>query len=133
METNNEFSQVTDWTKIFYLIKNNEFSESYPGYGVEEKEKGYLIYKKGKEGKDINIYLFNKKKKIKIHYDDNSSEILEINSSLEIENNVKKRGKDIEKLYAKDTNLRYSEILTILECFIDDYEFEIKEKKNWMN
>ena len=128
METNNELSQVTDWTKILDLIESNKFSESYPGYDVIIKEKGYLIHKKGKEGKDINIYLFNQKKNIKIHYDNNLSEILEINSSLEIENNVKKNGKDIEKLYTKDTNFRYSQIFTMLGCYIDE-EFEIKEKK----
>ena len=125
MEEINEFNENTDWKEIINLIETKQFSESYPDYKYKLKEKGYLIYNKEK-----NIYLFNKKKEIKIFFDDNNlPETLEIYSSLEIENKIIKKGKDIDNLYLKGENIKYSSILTSLELYIDEYEFEIREKK----
>ena len=125
MEKNNKFDENTNWEEIIKLIEEKQFSKSYPDYKYKLKEKGYLIYNKKK-----NIYLFNKKKEIKIFFDDNNlPETLEISSSLEIENKIIKKGKDIDNLYLKGENIKYSSILTSLELYIDEYEFEIREKK----
>ena len=71
-----------------------------------------------------------KKNEIKIYFNDNNlPEVLEIYSSLEIENKIKKKGNDIENLYVKGKNYKYSRILASLECYIDIYDFEIRKVK----
>ena len=125
MEEINEFNENTDWKEIIKLIEANQFSKFYPDYKLKIKEKGYLI-----SNKEKNIYLFDQKKEIKIYFNDNNlPEVLEIYSSLEIENKIKKKGNDIENLYIKGDNFKYSGILTSLECFIDNNEFEIRQVK----
>ena len=125
MEEINEFNENTDWKEIIKLIEANQFSKFYPNYKLKIKEKGYLI-----SNKEKNIYLFDEKKEIKIFFNDNNlPETLEIYSSLEIENKIKKKGNDIENLYVKGKNYKYSRILASLECYIDIYDFEIRKVK----
>ena len=120
-------NQNTNWNKILDLIKDNKFSCTFPDYTIQKKEKGYLIQKK--DNKE-NIFLLTKERSIKIYFDKTIYETKQILSSLEIENFIKERQKNIDDLYVrKKEDIKYIDILKELGCYIKDCEFELREKK----
>ena len=78
----------TNWNQVLDSIINNNFSSIYQNYSIKEVERGYLITQKDKLS---NVFLFKKEIKIKIYFDDSEYEEINIYSSLQIENFIKKK------------------------------------------
>ena len=117
--------ETDNWRNILTSIENEKFSKEFPDYTLEKKEYGYLIQKNTE-----NIFLFTEKQEIKIYFDKSNYEKLQILSSKEIENFIKNKQKHIDELYVRKTeDLKYSDILEELGCFITDCELELREKK----
>ena len=122
----NELNNNTNWLDIIELIKKGEFSEKYKDYSVSKMEEGYLIEKKDSP----IIFLFDQKKRIKVYFDDNYFEEIDVFTNLDIERYIEGKGKNIEHLFIKgDENLKYLTVIESLGLCLIKSELEIREKK----
>ena len=96
----NELNNNTNWLDIIELIKKGEFSGKYKDYSVSKMEEGYLIEKKDSP----IIFLFDQKKRIKVYFDDNYFEEIDVFTNLDIERYIEGKGKNIEHLFIKVGN-----------------------------
>ena len=122
----NELNNNTNWLDIIELIKKGEFSGKYKDYSVSKMEDGYLIEKKDSS----IIFLFDQKKRIKVYFDDNYFEEIDVFSNLDIERYIKGKGKNIEHLFIKgEENMKYLTVIESLGVCLIESELEIREKK----
>ena len=126
-----ELNANTKWDEVLKDIREGTFLKNYKDYFINKKENGYHIY--NKDVKDI--FLFKKKVKVNIYYEKSKYEKLEILSSMEIENFIKKKKKDINLLYFKNIankNIKYKDKVKDLGYYIEN-DLEIREKKKLDN
>ena len=114
----------TNWNQVLDSIIKNKFSSIYQNYSLKEVERGYLITQKDKLS---NVFLFKKEIKIKIYFDDKYEEI-NIYSSLQIENFIKKKNKDINLLYIKEINTKFLDAIKNLGIYLLNHELELRKK-----
>ena len=113
-----ELNLNTDWKKVLELIRDDNFSNNYENYYLNKKEEGYLITKK--ENTDIYFFLFESQKSIKIYFDDKNFEMIDIYTSLEIDNFFKAKNKEIKNVYFKGMNrIKYSDNIKSLGYFLN--------------
>ena len=124
-----ELNLNTNWENVLNLIKGCKFSKKYKKYYHVEKEGGYLIYEK--EDTDISFFLFKEKKSINIYLDNENYESIEVNTSLEIDNFIKVKKKQIKNAYFKGKKgLKYCDNKEFLGIYLDDDEgLEFIEKE----
>ena len=133
--TANEINKNTNWVNLLKIIKNDQFEEKYPSYTIQKRDRGgYFLIESNKENKEQNnIFLFDEKKKLQIFIED-KAEILNIYSSIEIEDFVKAKNFELKDLYIKDTNEQYLDIKQYLSYYLKNKnELEIKKKKKIPN
>ena len=122
----NELNNNTNWLDIIELIKKDEFSEKYKDYSVSKMEEGYLIEKKDSP----IIFLFDQKKRIKVYFDDNYFEEIDVFTNLDIERYIEGKGKNIEHLFIKgEENMQYLTVVETLGACLIESDLEIREKK----
>jgi len=131
MEKNNENPELnmnTNWIEILNLIKTNKFYEEYKNYSLYKKEKGYLIEKSEKDKKTY-IFLFNEKKSVKIYFDDDNFETIEIFTSLEIDSFIESKNKEIKDVYIRGMKgEKYFDNKKHLGLCLKNLELELRAK-----
>ena len=119
MSDNDELNLNTDWENVLNSIKEDTFSENYKNYDYVKKEEGYLIYRK--EDTDISFFLFKEKKSINIYLDKENFESIDVYTSLQIDNFIKNKKKDIKNAYFKGKKgLKYNDNKKVLGLYLDD-------------
>ena len=129
MEENLELNSNTNWNDILVLIDKNKFLSTYTNYSLTNRENGYLIESAKKEDHQT-IFLLKKKKSIKIYFDDNNYQTINVITNLEIESYIKAKGKNIDDLFFQgEENKKYSDHIKSLGLCLKYYNLIIKEKK----
>ena len=129
MEENLELNSNTNWNDILVLIDKNKFLSTYTNYSLTNRENGYLIESAKKEDHQT-IFLLKKKKSIKIYFDDNNYQTINVITNLEIESYIKAKGKNIDDLFFQgEENKKYSDHIKSLGLCLMYYNLIIKEKK----
>ena len=82
MEENLELNSNTNWNDILVLIDKNEFLSTYKNYSLTNRENGYLIESTKKEDQQT-IFLLKEKMSIKIYFDDNNYQTINVITNLE--------------------------------------------------
>ena len=129
MEANLELNNNTNWNDILVLIDKNEFLSTYKNYSLTNRENGYLIESTKKEDQQT-IFLLKEKMSIKIYFDDNNYQTINVITNLEIESYIKAKGKNIDDLFFQgEENKKYSDYIKSLGLCLMFYNLIIKEKK----
>ena len=129
MEENLELNSNTNWNDILVLIDKNKFLSTYTNYSLTNRENGYLIESAKKEDHQT-IFLLKDKMSIKIYFDDNNYQTINVITNLEIESYIKAKGKNIDDLFFQgEENKKYSDHIKSLGLCLKYYNLIIKEKK----